>query len=499
MLEYIHFSAETNQQIIILVLLGMLHSISPKHVWGLYFCYSCVAALLLQLVILPYFLPQYDDGNGLVKGTDQQGFHLIASKLADKIKLEGWSAWELRPQAHGPAGIAAAIYSVTTVKKPLVLIPINAFVHATSGLLLMLLYQRFTNSSYPAFLGSIPFIVFPSSMMWYAQIHKDGYVILGFLLIVYGWVLLSDKKNWNSLRPIIKILLLIIVGVSLIYAMRPYLIRVIQLLSVIVALMIMVATCVYWYQKVITSKSALRAFLGFAMVLGVMFGFLMNNSHVENILDQNKYIDFNADFYRAILDETKDGVEISLRARIVQDMFKENNDGKLVKIWDKTGILPNFIETKLYQVALVRDGFRLGYPDSKSNIDHHVGFRSAWDVLSYLPRALQIATLSPFPKHWAAEGSSKFNTYMRKMTGVETTISYILLSGALFAVYEWRRRLDLWIIIIFAFGLLALNGFTICNVGTLYRMRYGYMLLFAGLGGAWLSMTLLSKKTIHKI
>ena len=63
---------------------------------------SLAAGLFIQLVLLPYILPDLDAGHGLLRGGDWIGFHDDAVALAQKIAQNGWQAFELRPRGQAP-------------------------------------------------------------------------------------------------------------------------------------------------------------------------------------------------------------------------------------------------------------------------------------------------------------------------------------------------------------------------------------------------------------
>ena len=112
------------------------------YVWAIAFGYSAISALAIQLVVLPYLLPAWHAGNGLLVGGDWIAFHNYAVGRAGRIRAEGWSAFELRPFWNAPIGIASAIYALTW-PKPWTLIPMNAALHATAAALLFRLLRGF--------------------------------------------------------------------------------------------------------------------------------------------------------------------------------------------------------------------------------------------------------------------------------------------------------------------------------------------------------------------
>ena len=103
--------------------------------WVLFFSFSTVTALLFQKLLLPH-LPSMHAGSGLLFG-DAEYFHQVASTVADKINQNGWTEWSLFPDVGATANVAllSALYALFG-KDPSLIIPVNAAVHATCGLLI---------------------------------------------------------------------------------------------------------------------------------------------------------------------------------------------------------------------------------------------------------------------------------------------------------------------------------------------------------------------------
>src|SRR3972149_2847474 len=90
--------------------------ISNLKLWTLFFIYTLLAGLLIQLILLPYVFPTMHAGDGLLLGGDWVGFNRLAIELADKIHAQGWSAWELKPDGQPVAGIASIFYFLIAPK-----------------------------------------------------------------------------------------------------------------------------------------------------------------------------------------------------------------------------------------------------------------------------------------------------------------------------------------------------------------------------------------------
>lgn len=124
----------------------------------------------------------------------------------------------------------------------------------------------------------------------------------------------------------------------------------------------------------------------------------------------------------------------------------------------------------------VRDGFALKYADSGSMIDPEVEFITVVDVLRYVPRAMEIGFLAPFPNTWLADGK-EVGRPGRLLSGAEMLVTYVVELLGLFGVWRARRRLSTWMLVFtILFGLTTL-GFGLINLGALYRMRYCFVVL----------------------
>src|SRR6266850_2745600 len=84
--------------------------------------------------------------------------------------------------------------------------------------------------------------------------------------------------------------------------------------------------------------------------------------------------------------------------------------------------------------------------NSGSTIDADVTFSNRADVIKYIPRALEIGYLAPFPTMWFTAG---YNVGLlgRLVGGVETLLTYVI--EALACVFIWRRRRHLDTLLMF--------------------------------------------------
>jgi hypothetical protein len=135
-------------------------------------------------------------------------------------------------------------------------------------------------------------------------------------------------------------------------------------------------------------------------------------------------------------------------------------------------------------IALIqgtRDAFADKYRESATLIDPKVQLITTMDVVRYLPRAMEIGFLAPFPNTWLGKGR-EVGLSGRILSGAEMLAAYILEALALFGVWRARRRLSTWFLFaVMLFGMTTL-GLGIINLGALYRLRYGFFVLLIVLG-----------------
>ena len=454
---------------------------SIKWVWLFSFLYCIVIAIFIQFIVLPHVFPGLHAGDGLLVGTDSVGFHRIAVELAEKIKSNGFREWQLRPEGHSPAGIAALFYALTGVHKPFVLVPLNAAVHATALIVLLLIIRQYLPSPKKSVLCVVPFLLFPTAIGWYAQIHKDGIFILGFFVALFGILSFFRKAAVTLQWQMIVINILSMVGGGfLVWIARPYGV------TLLIAISIFISFVLFLYNFYKTRKQQLPVRLVKSVIIFCTF-------LVPLII-----------LFPLAEVKGEGGVTID-NLESVSETSTEKEDGReepqklvLKEKWIKSRLIPSSIDSKLYTIANARYRYFLIYPDAGSTIDKDVRFHSAGDMIAYLPRALQISLFAPFPYQWFERGAKSGGTIMRKIVGAEMALSYVALIGLPFAIVFWRKRIELWVALLFSLSLMIVYSLTIPNIGALHRMRYGfYMIVLAVSVGGWITLITRLKNKIR--
>jgi hypothetical protein len=401
--------------------------------------------------------PGLHAGQGLLAGTDAVGYHAIAKALAESMRISGWPAWMLAPQGHTAAGLAALFYFVLGAS-PASLIPLNAAMHATSGILVIYLLRELGSGLLPAIAAASLWILFPSSLQWVTQISKDGCFFAGMLAAILGWtMLLRHLKTGVCTATVYRGTGLLVCGILVAGVVRQFAFQ-----------LLLVPAC--------------------AFALFSILQLIRNARDGLPVPGQNMGIVAFAFIVPIALAVGPRDIRIE-PAPIPSDMTAigaAKTEITAGKNWQNNPSVPEFVDRALISLALARRAYgAVTYKSAGSMIDLDQQFYSAADVVAYLPRALQIGLLAPFPSYWFMQSASPGSTAMRLVAGAEMLMIYpLLLLGLPLAIWRWRRKLEFW----FAAGccvyLIVAYAMATPNLGSLYRMRYGYLMTLAATGMA---------------
>ncbi|MFQ5922893.1 MAG: hypothetical protein ACE5M4_08620, partial [Anaerolineales bacterium] len=429
---------------------------------------------------------------------------------AGRIRAEGWSAWELRPDGQAQVGIAAALYALVA-PEPWTMIPINAILHAASGVLLAGILLCFNQRWKLAFLAILPLVLFPSAATWYSQLGKDGFSIAGYLASILGWLFLGGFTTKPSTKKLVAGLALILIGAGLVWIVRLYAVEMLWVLSGPAAALVTVVLVVNVARRRLAKKWALSgtaiSWLAFLAIGAFAAGGYVAEPYPISIdlreTEGQTYAGEEQASVAASNSQVSDGEEQPLEAASNSQISdgeeqplgagggRANDEsrpqGSGTVRWSRANWMPNAIDERLYSLAVTRKGFTTMFPNAASNVDREIIFNAAEDVFEYLPRAGAIALIYPPPADWLGEGSLPQNTLMRRIAGLEMIWVYFALLMLPYALWRWRMRIELWLFLPFSFGMLIAHALVVANLGTLYRMRYPYLMslvslaLFAGL------------------
>lgn len=423
------------------------------------FLYAWLASLLLQLWVIPTLFSEPGAAEGLVI-LDSIGFDAIAKAKVAEIASLGWSSWELKPQSQSPAGIASFFYAVFS-PSPTSVLPFNAVVHALSACAALLILRNFF-SVVPALIGALVFALNPASFEWVAQIHRDGIFILGNLLFICGILSFfrSPREGGGQrLQYLSSMVFMPVIGITLVWVARPYWVQVMLATTLLLLIPAAFGGLSRW-------RAMNRRYI--AGLIAAFFSVLMF---------QLWLVKFHTPYEPISIPESvsADSFPESVSADSYAEWVKRNPF-----LWKRTNWVPQVVEERFYRLAIAREGAKS--QAGNTLVDARWRLDSTGAILEYLPRALQLGLLSPFPELWTGLASTPAMTMARKVMGGVTLFFYVCLLGLGVGLWQLRRNMLPWVMIgVCLIGILT-YALTYPNIGTLIRYRYGFYMLLVGFG-----------------
>lgn len=480
----------------------------PGRLWLVFFVYAAVVAALVQLVVLPYIFPQLHDGHGLLIEGDWVYHHRFTAELATRIREEGWSAWQLRPNGeYALHGISSAVYALIA-PEPWTLILLHAALHATSTLLLVHILRLFVSSRGVAVVAALSFLLFPSSLITYAQITKDVYSICGGFMFLYGWLLLARWPEHQNRRRMIGIAVLIAGGATLAWTARPYLVLIMTGLSAGFASLVVMRMIVLSIRRAVPPiRGVLASAMAWLMVaMLIPFNSIGAGMYLADAPPSSPGAaspsaaasNSPAEAPRRPGDATRrpgdtsrpPGEEVRLSGAAVPPPRQADPPlaapastrrwGRINAPWYAPEWLPSAIDNRIYSLVLLRNRWKGTV--GRSTVDQDVMPASPREIAAYLPRLMVVGFLAPFPAQWFEDGAFASTTLMRRAVGVEMLLTYVALVGLVLNVWRWRARLELWFVLAYGGVTTLIWAFIVPNIGSLYRARFGFLMVLVALG-----------------
>ena len=417
------------------------------------FIYACIAAMFVQLVLIPAFLPHHQDGAGIFEGIDTAGFHTEGAKLAEKIKENGWQEWRLRPKGQAPAGVLAGIYAVFSPNFYYA-IPFNAIVHALSAVALFFISFCIHGSRFAALLGSLYFVLLPSNSMLYTQMHKDGLYILGVFCVILS--LVTKQRDFKSTMIPIG---LSVFGFLSMWTQRPYVADILLLVGSVIFLYLF-----FWLflrgRRIFATR---KITVAFAIILVALA--LKTRDAEDQALFDGSPPSSSAMFDLAPEYSPKNVVVKSKKIGVPAD-------------W---GIL-HFLVFKINTITELRYINSRAFKNASTNIDTHIIPKTLGEFFFYLPKAYLNALLAPYPWQSFTPGSTNFRSILKKIVGIEVLVIYVFLVFFLLYLYRTKFTFENIATVVFCSVFLLLLGYAFTNSGTVYRMRCGFVTVFVAIG-----------------
>jgi hypothetical protein len=282
--------------------------------------------------------------------------------------------------------------------------------------------------------------LWPSLLLHTTQLLRDPLLIVSFLTLMLS-LTLCLKRNYQWLKGIF-IGLAAVAAMVLISIVRLPMWNVVWIISVLTTILIIVRLV---RQKRFQAGNALFVII---LIAGVTFTPRFQNSFRNQQFVKSQRIILPEELQKLTLDE-----QIALRRRAFE--LKLNSSGEAVP------------------------------SEGGSDIDKDIHLNSVTDIIHYLPRAMVVGFLAPFPNQWFISGKA-VGAGGRLLSGFETLLVYVIECLALFAVWRERRNISAWFLfLVITIGAVAL-GLVVANMGALYRLRYPFwiLLIVLGAGGA---------------
>jgi putative peptidoglycan lipid II flippase len=423
----------------------------------LVFVYAISAMILVREIMIPHIFPASVGGN---LPADPQYYNDLAFKKAAEIEAHGFVAFELRPSGQGAAGLPSLLYVIVN-KSPYIVVLVNAFMHALSAVVMVLIILCW----FPlrtSIIAAIPLAISPYMILWFSQLNKDSYSLLGALLFVYG--MLQLVLHGKTLQNVTYNVLVVISGALLIWLMRPY----VNLMLMPIATLLLMVALVWRLRNKSTTADLLRFVTAAATIL-FFLGVLSKGAQSDETLDS------------LLVYQTP---TVSSVSSLSQECLAKIDS----KYWRNEPFLPDYLNNKL-QAMMGQRCLIFSVLDTQTNpttlnsfIDKDVLPGSSLESLFYLPRAALIGVFSPWPDRWVYWLNHETSIFYM-ITSIEAVLMYLGIAGLI--IYIVRHKVwPLTIPISIAFTMMVIYGMANPFIGALYRYRYPWWMIFICLGTA---------------
>jgi len=419
-------------------------------------CFWTVAGLTLVAGVfvqklLPLFFPQGHLGSGLFVG-DSAMVQEFSLKALEKLQAQGW-AWEaFRGQDSLLVCLVASLYHLTGITEPWIFLPVQALSQAWIASRVFFWGRQAGFSAGVSGFGAIWLGLNPQSFEWSTQLGKDGFFLLGNILILSG----LTASRW--VRGILQIL----GGSLVVYFLRPGWGEILVMQGGLVFL---------GGLFVFAPEGKLRGlFLASSLAL---FGIILTNLFRLSPSQENTLLSTPRQYLAVI-------------------RVQENNPTSLNGIvWTKSGEGLGWLEGFGYRIFSLRKTYLI--VGGRSLVDQFDYLNSIPAQIGYVPRALQISLLAPYP--WGGPDRKKErnpllpeSTWKQDYAGQETIRKgRFIFQGMMGLAYLFFASLVVWMIgegrpglravlpaLLFCLPVLILLAMVCPNLGTLVRVRFAF-------------------------
>jgi hypothetical protein len=393
---------------------------TPPVIWLVYAASLHVAStLIVFLVGRGGLLPDQFDPNGIGTSFASDGtrYHTEAMALVKILSDDGIVAWlKASPQFHVKIySLFYAAFGPLVGFNILAVEPLNALYYLAAIVLVFALGQQVFNRR-ASLLSALIIALWPSLLLHSTQLLRDP------LLIVLWLILILILSNW-----LVKVL-----------QWQQGLIS--ALIAIAVSLAIWIVRMDLWI--------LIRASAVLITVLVILRQLRERRVHFGNFLGAGCLL---------------------VVVMIVPQIFHAWNSprGLAVIVRETTSPREQIMNRRRSSIVTEQAG-------ATSSIDKGVPLNSTADIARYLPRAIEIGFFAPFPNTWFQKGSGSAKSLL---VASETLAMYVIELCACLTLWRQRRRFLVWLLcLVAAMGMLGL-GLVVVNMGTLYRLRYPFLIL----------------------
>lgn len=383
-------------------------------------------------------MPSQFDPNGLAAfASDGYVYQTEAVQLCAVLKTQGIAAW-----ATWPTQLHVRLYSLPlaalqglTGFSILAIEPLNLLYYL--AILALVFKLGAAVFDYPAGLLAATIVgLWPSLLLHTTQLLRDPLLISAFLILMLSLVqCLKRDYTWRG-------------GLlwGLLCAMAILVVRIVRLpmwdlLWATIGLAVLML--------VVRSVRQRRFPVGNGCFAIVMIAALLVTPHFQTALRNQQYVKIR----RVLLPE-------EIQQLPVEGQIAKRREGFQLRVDETGGTAPS---------------------EAGSDIDKGVRFNSFADIIRYVPRAVVVGFLAPFPNMWFTPGKQA-GSAARLLSGFETVLTYMIESLALFGLWSGRKQLATWFLFLAASSGIVVLGLIVNNIGALYRLRYPFWVLLTVLG-----------------
>lgn len=414
-----------------------------------------LVAIFTYLVIFRLVFPDLGHPSGMMAEHDSIFFHEAALSLAKLVEEQGWGALQLNYERQPVAGVLGAFYSAFG-SSILVWSVAQSLLYGIAAGLLHHVIRNVAPINKSSAVGLLLVLFLPSAAMIYIPPHNDIFVLAGYMMMTMGWWVIAREAQagsggWKALLRLAIGASWIFIGAMIARIFREFTADIFLAIGLLMTLMV---TGLAFNRGIRRSTAWMTVSTPVvAAVLILVFSLLAFD---------------RATFSVASPQQTPQTIDAQ------RDLESDTDRADSAAwFWAETEWMPSFIDNQFRQLSKARQRITVIDGHARSAVDIGVNFHSASEVVAYIPRAIQLAILSPPPNQWWPHSEASFaRNFQRVLAGAEMVIVYPMLFGLLFAIWTWRDRLALWCLIIPASVWLTVYGLAVPVAGSLIRWRY---------------------------